>query len=71
SWLVLTNRISFRKGLLIVLLCTFLLVLTPGINILRVERFYTYRMRPLLVPQIASSLMLLWHHRYRTHELVK
>jgi hypothetical protein len=42
SWLVLTNRISFRKGLLIVLLCTFLLVLTPGINILRVERFYIH-----------------------------
>lgn len=71
SWLFLTNRISFRKGLLIVVLSTFLLVLTPGINILSVERFYTYRIRPLLVPQITSSLVLLWHHRCRNYELVK
>jgi len=71
SWLVLTDRISFRKGLLIIILSAFLLVLTPGITILRVEEFYTYQMRPLLVIQIASSLVLLWLHRSRTYELMK
>ncbi len=71
SWLVLTNRISFRKGLLIIVLSAFLLVLTPGINILRVEEFYTYQMRPLLVHQITCSLVLLWPHRSRIHELME
>lgn len=71
SWLVLTNRLSFRKGLLIIVLSTVLLVLTPGINILRVERAYTYQIRPLLVPQIVNSLVLLWRWRNRDHKMVK
>ena len=71
SWLVLAKRISFRSGLLIIVLSSFLLVLAPNINILRIEVFYTYQMRPLLVPQIVSSLVLLWYRRSRTYELLK
>jgi hypothetical protein len=70
-WLFLTKRISFRLGILIIIVCSFLLVLAPVINILRIEEFYTYQMRPLLVPQIASSLALFWHQRNRRHDLVK
>ncbi|TET08961.1 MAG: hypothetical protein E3J86_09570 [Candidatus Thorarchaeota archaeon] len=65
AWLVLTRRFSLRKGLLIIVLSTLLLVSIPDINILRVEQFYTYRIRPLLLPQIVSSLVLLWHQRSR------
>jgi hypothetical protein len=71
SWLFLTKRINFRIGFLIIVLISFVLVLAPGINILRIEEFYTYQMQPLLVPQIASSLVLLWHQRSRTYELMK
>jgi hypothetical protein len=67
-WLALNKRISFRSGLLIIVLSSILLVLVPGINILRIEEFYTYRMQPLLIPQIACSLVLLWHHRSRIYE---
>ncbi len=71
SWLVLTNRFSFQKGLLIIVLSTLLIVLAPEINILRVERVYTYQMRPLLVPQIVNSFVLFWHQRNRNHEIAK
>lgn len=63
SGLVLTKRISLRSGFLIIVLSSLLLLLAPGINSLRIEEFYTYRMQPLLVPQIASSLVLLWFRR--------
>jgi hypothetical protein len=71
SCLVLTKRVSFRMGLLIIVLSSFLLVLTPEINTLRIEEFYTYQIRPLLVPQITCSLALLWYRRGNTYELMK
>ena len=71
SWLVMTKRISLQKGLLIIVFSSLILLFAPSVNILRVEHLYTYRMRPLLVPQIASSLVLIWHHRHRIYGLVK
>jgi hypothetical protein len=63
SWLVLTNRVKLGYGLLGIVLSAILLVLIPSINTLRVEEFYTYQMRPLLIPQIGSFLVLLWKYR--------
>jgi hypothetical protein len=65
SWLVLTDRIKLRRGLFVIALCAFLLALMPSINVFRVEAFYTYVMRPLFIPQIVCSLVLLWKHRDR------
>jgi hypothetical protein len=71
SWLVMTKRISFQNGLLIIILSSLILLFAPSVNILRVEHLYTYRMRPLLVPQIASSLVLIWHYKHRIYGLAK
>ncbi len=65
SWLVLTNRIRLRYGLLVIVLCALLLALMPSINIFRVEAFYTYILRPLFIPQIVCSIVLLWKHKER------
>lgn len=70
-WLFLGKRIGFRGGLLIVVSIAFALVLAPGVNDLRVEQLYTYRMQPLLLPQIISLLLLLWLHRGRSQDKVK
>ena len=71
SWLVLTNRVRLRYGLLVIVLSALLLALIPSINVFQVEVFYTYQMRPLLIPQIASSLALLWKYRDEIHALIR
>jgi hypothetical protein len=71
SWLVLTNRVRLRYGLLVIVLSALLLALMPSINIFRVETFYTYQMRPLLIPQIVSSLVLFWEYRDKIHVLIR
>ena len=71
SWLVLTNRVRLRYGLLVIVLSALLLALIPSINVFQVEVFYTYQMRPLLIPQIASSLALLWKYRDEIYALIR
>jgi hypothetical protein len=63
TWLVLNKRIRLRNGLLVIVLSTLFLVSVPGINSFIMEQYYTYRMQPLLITQIACSLVLLWHQR--------
>lgn len=71
TWLALSKKISLRSGLLVIVLTSIVLIFAPGINSLRIEEFYTYRMQPLLVPQIASALVLLWFSRSKTNELIE
>ncbi|MFW9802649.1 MAG: hypothetical protein ACFFFC_08365 [Candidatus Thorarchaeota archaeon] len=68
SVLVLNNRLGSGKGFLMIFLSAALLMLAPPINTSIVEEVYTYRMRPLLVPQIVNSLVLIWYARTRSLE---